>query len=176
MAGPRPWMFTHVTLPKTYYKNWLTRLVFKALKVGSFLLSYLSLIYSSTYFFYLYSILGWALYQSLGDNEDHIQQHSYLYDIISDWEIQAKSTSQQTQLSNGGKKHFIFRPHQYQIGSLMITWFFLLLSWCRFLGFLLNFLGDFSQLMLCCLVIRYIGMFTVFSNKIFVMVWWNLLL
>ena len=55
--------------------------------------------------FYLYSILGWALYQSLGDNEDHIQQHSYLYDIISDWEIQAKSTSQQTQLSNGGKKH-----------------------------------------------------------------------
>ena len=101
-------MFTHVTLPKTCYKNWLTRLVFKALKVSPFLLSYLSLIYSSTYFlFNFYSILGWALYQSLGDNEDHIQQHSYLYDIISDWEIQAKSTSQQTQLSNGGKKHLI---------------------------------------------------------------------
>ena len=99
-------MFTHVTLPKMYYKNWLTRLVFKALKVGPFLFPYLSLIYSSKYFlFNFYSILGWALYQSLGDNEDHIQQHSYLYDIISDWEIQAKSTSQQTQLSNGGKKH-----------------------------------------------------------------------
>ena len=43
----------------------------------------------------LQSVEGWALYQSLGDNEDHIAQHSYLYDIISDWEIQAKSSQLQ---------------------------------------------------------------------------------
>ena len=60
----------------------------------------------------LQSLEGWALYQSLGDNEDHIQQHSYLYDIISDWEIQAKTTSQhQTQLSNGGKNLSITNQH-----------------------------------------------------------------
>ena len=35
----------------------------------------------------LQSLEGWALYQSLGEAEDHIQQHCYLYDIISDWEM-----------------------------------------------------------------------------------------
>ena len=31
----------------------------------------------------LQSLEGWALYQSLGEDEAHIPQHSYLYDIIS---------------------------------------------------------------------------------------------
>ena len=31
----------------------------------------------------LQSLEGWALYQSLGESETHIQQHAYLYDIIS---------------------------------------------------------------------------------------------
>lgn len=48
----------------------------------------------------LQSLEGWALYQSLGEHEEHIPQHSYLYDIISDWEIQAKSS----QLLNNQKK------------------------------------------------------------------------
>ena len=44
---------------------------------------------------------GWALYQSKGeDQEDHIQQHSYLYDIISDWEIQAKASQQNNTVNN----------------------------------------------------------------------------
>ena len=30
----------------------------------------------------LQSLEGWALYQSLGESETHIQQHAYLYDII----------------------------------------------------------------------------------------------
>ena len=61
----------------------------------------------------LQSVEGWALYQSLGDNEDHIAQHSYLYDIISDWEIQAKSSQLQHSKSckeQNNKKNKNARP------------------------------------------------------------------
>lgn len=53
----------------------------------------------------LQSLEGWALYQSLGDDEDHISQHSYLYDIISDWEISSHQTkSSQNNKSSPNKK------------------------------------------------------------------------
>ena len=48
----------------------------------------------------LQNLEGWALYQSKNEDEDHIQQHSYLYDIISDWEIQAKSSQPNNQVNN----------------------------------------------------------------------------
>ena len=36
----------------------------------------------------LQSLDGWALYQSLPESGDeHIQQHSFLYDVISEWEM-----------------------------------------------------------------------------------------
>ena len=35
----------------------------------------------------LQSLEGWALFQSTSEGEDHILQHTYLYDIISDWEL-----------------------------------------------------------------------------------------
>ena len=36
----------------------------------------------------LQSLDGWALYQSLPERGDeHIQQHCFLYDVISDWEM-----------------------------------------------------------------------------------------
>ena len=36
----------------------------------------------------LQSLDGWALYQTVPDKgEEHIQQHAFLYDIISDWEM-----------------------------------------------------------------------------------------
>ena len=36
----------------------------------------------------LASTEGWALYQTAaGGVEEHIQAHSYLYDVISEWEM-----------------------------------------------------------------------------------------
>jgi hypothetical protein len=35
----------------------------------------------------LQSLEGWSLFQSTSEGESHILQHTYLYDIISDWEM-----------------------------------------------------------------------------------------
>lgn len=35
----------------------------------------------------LQSLEGWSLYQTSPDGDEHIPQHFYLYDIISEWEM-----------------------------------------------------------------------------------------
>ena len=48
----------------------------------------------------LQSLDGWALYQSCPEGEEHIQQHSFLYDIISEWEKYVKNVNKTTKLTN----------------------------------------------------------------------------
>ncbi|TRY72029.1 hypothetical protein TCAL_01120 [Tigriopus californicus] len=53
----------------------------------------------------LLNLDGWALYQSLPEGEEHIPQHQFLYDIISQWEMNSQQNPKPSQNVKSSPMH-----------------------------------------------------------------------